>query len=39
MNTKKTITYGIGIPGPGFGQAQKCGWIKPVNGIPPQKYI
>jgi hypothetical protein len=23
------------IPGPpGMRQAQKCGWVKPVNGIP-----
>jgi hypothetical protein len=25
MNTKNTTTYDIGNPGPGFGQAQKCG--------------
>jgi hypothetical protein len=24
----------LGTPGPGFGQAQKCGSVKPVNGIP-----
>jgi len=23
---KKTTTYGLGIPGPGLEQAQKCGW-------------
>jgi hypothetical protein len=34
LNTKKTTTYDIGSPGPGFGQAQQCGEIKPVNGIP-----
>jgi hypothetical protein len=26
--------YGIGNPGPGFGQESKCGRVKPVNGIP-----
>ena len=26
-------TYGFGNPGPCFGQAQKCGRVKPVNGI------
>jgi hypothetical protein len=25
LNTKKTMTYGIGNPGPGLGQAQKWG--------------
>ena len=25
LNTKKTVTYDIGNPGPGLGQAQKCG--------------
>jgi hypothetical protein len=33
-NTKKNTTYDVGNPGPGLGQAQKCGWVKPVNGIP-----
>jgi hypothetical protein len=28
------MTYGIGNPGPGFGQVQKCIEDKPVNGIP-----
>jgi len=30
------MTYDIRNPGPGLGQAQKCGWawIKLVNGIP-----
>ena len=27
------MTYAIGNPGPGLGQAQKCDWVKPVNGI------
>ena len=31
---KKTITYGIGNSGPGLGQAQQCGRVKPINGIP-----
>jgi hypothetical protein len=30
---KKTITYGIKIPGPGMGQAQKGGRVEPVNEI------
>ena len=28
MNTKKTMTYGTENPGPGLGQAQKCGRVK-----------
>jgi hypothetical protein len=28
------MTYGIGNPGPGLRQAQKCDWVKLVNGIP-----
>jgi hypothetical protein len=31
--TKKSMTYGIGIIGPGMGLAQKCGRVKHVNGI------
>jgi hypothetical protein len=27
----KTTTYGVGNPGPGLGQAQKCDGVKPVN--------
>ena len=34
LNIKMTTTYGIGNPGPGFGQAQTCVRVKPVNGIP-----
>ena len=30
LNMKKTTTYDIGNPGPGLGQAQKCGWVKSV---------
>jgi hypothetical protein len=35
LNTKKITTYDVGNPGPGlsFGQTQKCGWVKHVNGI------
>ena len=32
-NIKKS-TYDVGNPDPGFGQSQKCGETKPVNGIP-----
>jgi hypothetical protein len=28
------MTYDIGNPGLGLGQAQKCGRVKLVNGIP-----
>jgi hypothetical protein len=28
------MTYDVGNPDPGLGQAQKCGRVKPVNGIP-----
>ena len=34
LNTKKTMTYDVGNPGPGLGQAQKCGRVKQNNGIP-----
>jgi hypothetical protein len=33
LNTKMSTTYDAGNPGPGLGQAHKCGGIKPVNGI------
>jgi hypothetical protein len=28
------MTYDVGNPGPGLGQAQKCGRVKQNNGIP-----
>ena len=31
---KKTMTYDVVNPGPGLGQAQKCGRVKLVDGIP-----
>ena len=31
---KKTVTYDVGNPGPGLGQAQKYGRNKLVNVIP-----
>jgi hypothetical protein len=34
LNTKKTTTYDVGNTGPGLGQANKGGGVKPVNGIP-----
>ena len=34
LNTKNTTTYHIGNPDPGLGQAQKCGGVKLVNGMP-----
>ena len=34
LNTKNPTTYDVGNPGPGLGQAQHCGRVKPVNGIP-----
>ena len=33
-----TTSYDMGIPGPGLGQAQKCGKVKPINGIQPSWY-
>jgi len=33
------MTYDIGNPDPGLWQAQKCGAIKPVNGIPTHQLI
>ena len=34
LNIKKTITYDIGNPTPGWRQTQKCGRDKQVNEIP-----
>jgi hypothetical protein len=31
---KKTVTYDIGNPGSGLGQAKKCGGVKSINEIP-----
>jgi len=31
---KKDRTYNVENTGPGLGQTQKCGGVKPVNGIP-----
>jgi hypothetical protein len=31
IEDEKTTTYDIGNPGPGLGQVQKCGRVKPVN--------
>jgi len=28
------MTFDVGNPAPGLGQAQKCGSVIPVNGIP-----
>ena len=28
------MTYDFGYPNPGLEQAQNCGGVKPVNGIP-----
>jgi len=28
------MTYDVGNPGPDLGQAQKCGGVKAINGIP-----
>ena len=32
---KKTAKCDLGNPGSGLGQAQQCGGVKPINGIPP----
>ena len=34
LNIEKTMTYEVGNPGLGLGQAQKCGGLKLVNVIP-----
>jgi hypothetical protein len=31
MNILMTMTYDVGNPGPGLGQAQTCGLVKLVN--------
>ena len=33
------MTYTGGNPGPGLGQAQKCGGVKPVNGFPTLPFL
>ena len=33
------MTYTSGNPGPGFRQAQKCGGVKPVNGLPTLPFL
>ena len=33
LSTSLNMTYDVGNPGPGLGQTQKCGEVKPVNGI------
>jgi hypothetical protein len=32
---KKTMTYDIGNPGPGLGQAQRCGGLSRLLGYQP----
>jgi hypothetical protein len=34
LNIKTTTTDDVGNPGPRFGQEQKCGEVKPINGMP-----
>jgi hypothetical protein len=34
LNIKITTTDDVGNPGPRFGQEQKCGEVKPINGMP-----
>jgi hypothetical protein len=34
QETEKTMTYDVSNPGPGLGQAQECGGVKPVKWIP-----
>jgi hypothetical protein len=34
LNITKTTTYDVGNPGLGFEQAQKCGRVKLIYGIP-----
>ena len=34
LNIKNTTTYDVGNPGPGLGQAYKCGRVKLDNRIP-----
>jgi len=32
------MTYDVGNPCTGLGQTQKCGRVKPVNGIPTLSF-
>jgi hypothetical protein len=32
------MTYDVGNPNPDLGQAQRCGRVKPVNGIPTLSF-
>jgi hypothetical protein len=34
MNTEMTTTFDVGNRGPGLGQAQTCGEVKPINWMP-----
>ena len=34
INIPPISKYDVGNPGPGLGQALKCGGVEPVNGIP-----
>jgi hypothetical protein len=36
---QRTTTYDVRDPDPGFGQADKCGGPKPINGIPTSLLI
>jgi hypothetical protein len=35
---RKNTTYDVGHPYYGLGQAQTCGGLKPVNGIPTPPF-
>ena len=40
MNIKKAMKYDVAHPGPGMGQAQRCGGVKLITGSPIYKlYI
>jgi len=40
ISTKRnTTTYEVENTGPAKGQTQKCGGVKPVNGIPTTPYL
>jgi hypothetical protein len=38
LNIEKLTTYDVGNPSAGLEQAQKCGRVKPVNGIPKYQF-
>jgi hypothetical protein len=39
INIPPISKYDVGNPGPGLGQALKCGRVEPVSGIPTLSFL